>query len=128
MEGPVRIAIIDDCRQWAERLQIAVAQHAALSLIGTARTPRAAVELISARKPEIVILDLALEEGSGVEVLERLSELGVTAQVVVVAASSSRTLRETCLRLGARFFLDKAYDFDRLGAVLEQLVAEAVVH
>jgi CheY-like chemotaxis protein len=91
----------------------------------SAATPAAAIELVSAYKPTIVILDLFLTGGSGVEVLRAMGERNTNTHVVVVTNAPSSSLSKACRDLGARFFFDKALEFDQFREALKTLKAEA---
>ena len=71
-----------------------------------------------------MILDLYLSGGSGIEVLEALRGGHIDTQVVVVTNSPSTRLKEACLELGARFFFDKALEFEQMKTALRQLMTE----
>lgn len=60
----------------------------------------------------LVILDLRLPDGSGLDFLKMLNKKQIKTKVFVFSISTE--LKKTCLRYGAHAFFDKADDFDKL--------------
>ena len=61
---------------------------------------------------KLVILDLNLPDGNGIELLKWLKEKKIESKVFVFSASTE--LKKICLKYGAFAFFDKASDFDEL--------------
>lgn len=78
-------------------------------LCGRARTAQGAMSGISQEKPHVVILDLALAEGTGLEVLRACRKQDDAPVFLVV--SNHPELRAECERLGAKRVFDKATGF-----------------
>ena len=88
-------------------------------VIGTAETEDEAVEQIAAGDPDVAIIDINLREGSGIGVLERLSDLDSSPPVRIVYTNHySRRVHEHCTRLGATHVLPKNGDIGELLGVL----------
>ena len=89
-------------------------------VIGTAETEDEAVEQIAAGDPDVAIIDINLREGSGIGVLERLSDLDAGPPVRIVYTNHySRRVHEHCARLGATHVLAKSGDIRELLGVLD---------
>jgi response regulator of citrate/malate metabolism len=63
-------------------------------------------------KFDMIILDLNLPDGSGINLLKWLSEKQMQSKVFIFSAS--KELKRICLKNGAHSFFDKAQDFDEL--------------
>ncbi|WP_343328299.1 response regulator transcription factor [Polaribacter staleyi] len=61
---------------------------------------------------ELVVLDLKLPDGHGIELLKILKEKQIETKVFVFSVSTE--LKLFCLKYGALAFFDKAKDFDEL--------------
>ncbi len=68
---------------------------------------------------ELVILDLSLPDGNGIELLKWLKENPSETKVFVF--STSTELKQICLKHGAFSFFDKATDFDKLIEAIKTL-------
>ena len=84
----------------------------------------AAIEGFFVHRPDVMLLDLTMEDMSGIDVLDRLRELAADARVIVVSADVQRTTSKLVTDAGARRFLGKPVAADELlqavRAVLEE--------
>ena len=88
-------------------------------VIGTAETENDAVDGIADSDPDVAIIDINLREGSGIGVLERLSDLDTVPPVRIVYTNHySRRVHEYCASLGATHVLPKNGDIRELLGVL----------
>ena len=90
-----------------------------------AATPKEAMLLLRARAPHVMLLDLALREGNGFEIMDRMKVEGHTTPVVVLTNHATASFRKLCLRAGARYFFDKALEFEKAVAAIGQLGRDA---
>lgn len=84
---------------------------------------RDAIEAVARLDVDVVILDLQLRKGTGFGVLRALRDMPTKPIVVVLTNFALRSYRETALALGARNFLDKSRDYDRLPAILTEIAS-----
>jgi DNA-binding NarL/FixJ family response regulator len=125
--GPgVRVLVVDDHPLWREALarDLVAAGH---DVVGTAGTVRAAVDVALATRPDVLVLDLQLPDGSGVAVLHRLAERGLPVHVLVLTASGERDDVLDAVKAGATGYLVKsATPEELLDAVTRTAAGEAV--
>ena len=84
---------------------------------------RDAIEAVGRLAVDVVILDLQLRKGTGFGVLRAMRDMPKRPIVVVLTNFALRSYRETALALGARDFLDKSRDYDRLPAILTEIAS-----
>ena len=84
---------------------------------------RDAIEAIGRLGVDVVILDLQLRKGTGFGVLRALRDMPKKPVVVVLTNFALNSYRETAFALGARNFLDKSRDYDRLPAILTEIAS-----
>ncbi len=89
----------------------------------SAESERDAIEAIGRLGVDVVILDLQLRKGTGFGVLRAMRDMPKKPIVVVLTNFALRSYRETALALGARDFLDKSRDYDRLPAILTEIAS-----
>ena len=82
-----------------------------------------AIEAVGRLGVDVVILDLQLRKGTGFGVLRAMAGLARKPIVVVLTNFALGTYREAALALGAREFLDKSRDYDRLPGILTEIAA-----
>lgn len=82
-----------------------------------------AIEAVNHGNVDVVILDLQLRSGTGFGVLRAMRKLARRPEVVVLTNFALSTYRESALALGARHFLDKSRDYERLPGILTEFAA-----
>lgn len=118
-----KIMIVDDSN-YARRVHRGILESAGHSVV-EASTGMGALETYSLERPSIVVLDLSMEDMGGVAVLRRLRELDVSAAVIVVSADVQRSTEQSVMDAGAKRFLGKPVDAERLVDEVKMLSAAA---
>jgi len=85
-EARLRTMIVDDEPLAIERLQIMCAQIPCLNLVGTATDGAAALRMVPALKPDLVLLDIAMPGLDGMEVARTLELSDPRPSVIFVTA------------------------------------------
>lgn len=93
----------------------------------TAPTAEAGIELICARHPHLVIMDINLPGMSGIEAMRKLAERADTRELPVIALSAAALPRDTARAndAGFRRYLTKPVDIDELTAAFEEILGAA---
>lgn len=79
-----------------------------------------ALDLISAKSPDCMLLDLLMPVMDGIETLKSLKEKGSTVPVIVLTADIQQSVRDDCFKLGVVDFLNKPPNEDDLLAAVEK--------
>ena len=116
------VFIVDDSKAIRERLAEMLSEIVGVEVIGEARNAAEAVKGIRTLKPKVVILDIQMPDGNGIEVLKIIKQESPAPLVMMMTNHSSTQYREKCLKLGADYFLDKARDFEKLVEIFQDLI------
>lgn len=95
-----------------------VAREAGFSVI-EAKNGEECLRLAKECAPDALLLDLNMPAPGGLAVLEILGREMPTVAVLVVTADIQETTRQSCLKLGAKGFLNKPVDGASLREALE---------
>jgi len=110
---PLKVFLADDSAMIRERVA-AMLSAGAMAIVGQAETPQASIQGILAMHPDVVVLDVQLEGGSGLEVLRAVRQADPGIVFVVFSNNSGPAYRKRYLGEGASRFLDKSTEFDQL--------------
>jgi DNA-binding NarL/FixJ family response regulator len=91
-------------------------------IVGEADNVTDAVEMIRYRKPDLVILDIRIREGSGIEVLRQVRKTDPAIAFLAITVSTSREDVARLFREGVDGYLTK----QAIGPDLPELVAKAL--
>ena len=89
-------------------------QAGAMTVVGYAQSPQQAIDGILAAHPCVVVLDVQLEGGSGLQVLRAVRHAAPDIAFVVFSGNSGPAYRKLYLAAGAETFLDKSTQSDQL--------------
>lgn len=106
----LRTLIVDDEPLAVERMQIICAGLPALNVVGTASDGAAALRLVEALHPDLVLLDMTMPELDGLGVARHLAGVASPPAIVFVTAHDS--------------FAVEAFDLDAVDYVLKPVTAE----
>ncbi len=112
-QAPLKVFIVDDSILIRDRVT-AMLEAGAMAVTGWAATPQAAIAGILAASPDVVVLDVQLEGGSGLQVLRAVRQAAPDIAFVVFSSNSGPAYRKRYFGEGAEAFLDKSTEFDQL--------------
>ncbi len=85
----------------------------------TAKTVREGLELIE-KKPDVVLLDIMLPEGSGLEAVEKIQALDPKLPIIFITAGGTSDTTIEAMKLGAYDYLFKPLDLPKLRELVER--------
>ena len=88
--------------------------------VATAETAQAALAAFETHAPEVVLLDLRLPDGDGLDVLRRLRELDEHAPVVMLTGHGTIESAVRAMKLGAFDYLIKPVHLEEVRVVIEK--------
>jgi DNA-binding NarL/FixJ family response regulator len=103
----VSIAIVDDHPLVREGLASRISAQPDIEVCGEAADIESAMELILSKRPALVIVDIALKDGHGIDLIKRIVASGVPAKMLVVSAYDESLFAERALRAGALGYINK---------------------
>lgn len=111
---PMRTLIVDDEPLAIERLQLICAKEPAIDVVGTASDGAAALRLVEALQPDLLLLDIAMPELDGIGVARVLGRRpGPRPAIIFVTAFDS--------------FAVEAFDMDAVDYVLKPVAPDRLV-
>jgi DNA-binding NarL/FixJ family response regulator len=113
LEKPAnKVLIVEDHPLIGKSIVDAINNFSSVKSLQLTTSLHEAISLLGVNDFNLIILDLSLPDGNGLELLKLLKERKEKKKVLVF--STNTDLKNVCLRYGAYAFFDKANDFDEL--------------
>jgi two-component system response regulator EvgA len=118
----LRVYLVEDSALVLERLRESMEEVGA-SVVGHADDASTAIAEIGALRPDAVVIDIALREGTGLHVLRDIDELPAEDRPLRVMLTNFNRpwYRNAAKRLGAEYFFDKSRDIPQMLDVLRSM-------
>ena len=111
---PIRVLIVDDHTVVRLGLRTLLSHTAGFRVVGEAQTVAEAVQLNEQTRPDVVLMDVRLPDGSGVEACRRIKADHPEARVVMLTSYSDEEAIVGAVMAGASGYLLKQADAERL--------------
>ncbi|ADK80951.1 response regulator [Sediminispirochaeta smaragdinae] len=118
-----RIVVVDDHPIVRQGFVLLINQESDLEVVGQAEDPSAALTIISATKPDLVLVDLSLKNGDGLEMIKDLSRLYPELLMLAVSLHDENVYAERALRAGARGYIMKSEATDSVMIAIRQVLS-----
>jgi DNA-binding NarL/FixJ family response regulator len=119
---PLRVFVVEDTPLIRVRIEAMIVESGA-AVAGHAGGVQAAISAILALRPDVVVLDIQLADGTGFDVLRAIRDQAPEIDVYLFSNFVAYPYRQLAERLGARGFFDKSREFDSMRGVVAQRAA-----
>jgi two-component system response regulator DevR len=103
----IRVMICDDHEVVREGLRGLISRQSGMSVVGEAGTVTEAIEMASRTKPDVVIMDVRLPDGSGVEACRSVRETNPDIKVIMLTSYADEEALFASIIAGASGYLLK---------------------
>jgi two-component system, NarL family, nitrate/nitrite response regulator NarL len=104
---PIRIVVADDVPYMREAIRRLLQTRPEYVVCGEAENGRAAVEVTTALRPDLVIMDVSMPIMNGLEAAAEISTLSPAIPVLILSNYDLKTFLERSKRLGVRGYVLK---------------------
>ncbi len=118
MSGP-RVVIVDDHQLF--RAGVRIELDGLVDIAGDAATVDAAVETIAATQPDVVLVDVHMPDGGGVEVIRRVAERHPAVRFLALSVSDAAQDVIAVIRAGARGYVTKSISGPELAEAVRRV-------
>ena len=119
----MKIFLVEDSLVARGHLAAMLATIPGAEIIGQAERAMPAIRDILTLRPDLVLLDVHLAEGSGFDVLNAVHVAAPEIDFCMLTSFTAHPYRELAGRLGARAVFDKGSEFDRVRDLVARRVA-----
>ena len=102
-----------------------VSEIEGVETVAQAEDAKEAISSLKELKPDVVILDIRMPGGNGIEVLKEIKKDEIPCKTIILTGYPYKQYRKKCAELGADYFFDKSTQFGEAMKVLIRLAGEA---
>ncbi|WP_240796218.1 response regulator transcription factor [Streptomyces sp. RFCAC02] len=125
--APIRVLVVDDHQVVRRGLRTFLEIQDDIEVVGEAADGPTAVDRAKELGPDVILMDVKMPGGDGVEALRRLRECGHPARVLVVTSFTEQRTVVPALRAGAAGYVQKDIDPEALAGAIRSVHAGHVL-
>jgi len=120
MNNSLCILLIDDSALFIHRIKkLLTEQYNDLS-IAVAGCFEEGLTMFARKSPHLIFLDINLPDRSGIDLLVAIRKMNKHVTIVMLTNNDPGEYFETCMRLGADYYLEKCLGFDSITGITEE--------
>ncbi len=93
-----------------------------MEIIGQARNAIEALEKLEHLQPDLLILDMRLPGGCGIDILRKVKSAQNATTAIMLTNAPFPQYKKGCDRLGTDFLLDKSFEIKKMTEIIGQLI------
>ena len=123
---PLKLFIVDNSMLIVVRLINILSEIENIKIIGVANNATKAVEYILKSSPDVVILDIHMPDGNGIDILKQIKKEKPSIKVLMLTNYPESDYKKICMKEGADYFLDKSIEFEKVIDICKNLVTQNI--
>lgn len=116
-----RVLVVDDAAFMRMTIKKMI-ESDGYTVVGEAENGVEAVQKYMELQPDAVLLDITMPEMNGVDALKRIKEFDPKAKVIICSAMGQQAMVAQAVQSGAKDFIVKPFEKDRLVAALKRVL------
>jgi DNA-binding NarL/FixJ family response regulator len=120
----ISIMLVEDSALVRRRLREILDDIQRFRIVGEFDTAQDAIAALAVEPPDVILLDIKLRVGNGIEVLRQVAQHAPAAKVIVFSQHDDAGYREQFEEAGAHFFFNKTHETAQLLATLTRLAGD----
>ena len=116
-----RVLIVDDAAFMRMMIKDILEKNG-FEVVGEANNGLKAVELYKKEKPDVVTMDITMPDMDGIEAVKAIKAFDPNAKVIMCSAMGQQTMVMDAIRAGARDFIVKPFQADRVLEAIKKVV------
>lgn len=117
-EAPVKVLLVDDHQMVRQGLVFFLSTQPGIQVVGEAETAEEGLQLVAARQPDVVLMDVVLPALSGIEALQMIHAEHPEIDVIMLSSFVDTDKVIQAIEAGAAGYLMKDVDPDELASAI----------
>ena len=126
-ETAIRVVLVDDHEVARRGVRKLLGSDTSIEIVGEATTYFNAVSLIKQIEPDVVLLDIKLEEGSGIDVARFIKSTMTETKILVLTAHNDDQYVRAMGRIGVNGYLVKTVSAEQLKRAIHDVAEGSLV-
>lgn len=118
----IKVLIVDDHPLVRQGLALNLANQNGFEVCGEAATEQEAIALAEDTSPDLMLVDISLKNGNGIELIKQLVQRKPKTKILVISAFQESLYGERALRAGAMGFLNKQETQSKLQEAIQAVL------
>ena len=124
-QKPIRALIADD-EAFIRQVLLKMLERLEVEVVAVAENGQQAVDLYAEHRPDLAILDIAMPEMDGLVALKEILAIDAEARVLMCTSFSSKQYVVEAVKLGAKGYLNKPFDLDKIRERITKICHEEI--
>jgi two-component system response regulator DevR len=120
-----RVFLVEDSPFIVRRMTDLLDELSGVYFLGNAESIPSALQILSEKKPDVMILDIHLGktyEMNGIDLLNEVRRKYSWVKIIMLTNTTDSHYRKLCMDGGADYFFDKSNDFERIPETLNLIL------
>jgi two-component system response regulator (stage 0 sporulation protein A) len=120
----INIVIADDNKDFCQILKEYLQNENDVEILGIAKDGVEALDLVSEKEPDLLILDIIMPHLDGLGVIEKLNSMNIKKmpKIIILSAVGQDKITQRAINLGADYYIVKPFDFSVFISRIRELV------
>ncbi len=116
----IRVLVVDDNSETRENIRKILQFETDIEVVGAAKSGKEAIEFVAETRPDVVLMDINMQDMDGITATEIIRKQTPYVQVVILSVQNDQNYMRRAMLVGARDFLTKPPMADELTSTIRR--------
>ncbi|AME09205.1 two-component system response regulator [Gemella sp. oral taxon 928] len=124
----MKILLIDDHKLIKIGIKVLLEDHYSKEVVEDCSTVEESIEKIKNMNYDLIICDISLSDGTGYDILKKVTELNINSKVLVLSMYEDKNYVKKALRLGARGYITKSNAHEEILTAIDRVMNNGEIY
>lgn len=122
MTKKIKLIVVDDHKLVREMWSTMFVQHEDIEVVGESGEFEEAIDLIKEKRPDIVLLDINLQQASGLDAVPLIRKFSPGTKIIAVSMHNEPAYAKKMFRLGAKGYVTKNSSYHEIFKAIDEVM------